>query len=77
MSKCIGCGCELTTGDVNNLCNKCEGRPIINIPLIDSPLFEPTYYAPWTCPRCGTVHAPWVSRCDCPPPSITTNGINT
>jgi len=23
---------------------------------------------PWTCPRCETVHAPWVPSCTCKPP---------
>lgn len=21
----------------------------------------------WICPRCGTVHSPFISKCDCPP----------
>jgi hypothetical protein len=25
----------------------------------------------WVCPRCQVVHAPHVSRCDCPPPTET------
>ncbi len=78
MSKCIGCGRELTTGNVNNLCNMCEGRPIINVPLID-PLPEYPPYQPstsgWVCPRCGTVNSPHVLKCDCPPPTITTSDI--
>ena len=86
MSKCIGCGSELTTGDINNLCNQCTGRPIINIPRIfgpapghfDPPPEYPPFETPnygqsgWMCPRCGQVNAPWKPKCDCPPPSITT-----
>lgn len=31
----------------------------------------------WECPRCHVIHAWWVSRCPCPPPTrtvITTGG---
>ncbi len=31
----------------------------------------------WICPRCGTVHSPFVTRCDCPPPTKTCDSINT
>jgi len=34
---------------------------------------EQTLYG-WICPRCGTVHAPFVRQCDCP---IPTRGANT
>jgi len=90
MRKCIGCGCELTTGDIDDMCRRCSGRPIINIPQTFGPapgLFNPPEFSPfetpnygqsgWTCPRCGQVHAPWVPKCDCPPPTITTTGTNT
>lgn len=26
----------------------------------------------WICPRCGKVHAPWVSECDCSNNTTTT-----
>lgn len=29
---------------------------------------------PWICPRCGVVHAYWVARCDCRPPTVTGTG---
>ncbi len=32
---------------------------------------------PWICPRCQTVHAPWVAQCHCPPPTITISGTVT
>lgn len=31
----------------------------------------------WICPRCMTVHAPWVSGCYCPRPTVTTTGTGT
>lgn len=32
---------------------------------------QPTYSCGWMCPRCSTVHAWWVARCDCLPPTMT------
>lgn len=29
----------------------------------------------WECPRCRTIHAPWVSRCDCPAPTVVSSSI--
>ena len=26
----------------------------------------------WECPRCFTIHAPWVATCYCPGPTVTT-----
>lgn len=25
---------------------------------------------PWTCPRCGTVHGPWMPSCNCRPGTV-------
>lgn len=29
---------------------------------------------PWECPRCRVIHAGWVDRCDCTPPTGTSTG---
>lgn len=29
----------------------------------------------WECPRCRTIHAPFVRQCDCPAPSYTSTTI--
>jgi len=30
---------------------------------------------PWECPRCRTIYAPWVDRCEeCSPPAVTSTG---
>ena len=72
---------------MNNLCTSCTARPIINVPRIlgpapgpfDPPLEYPPYEIPnygqsgWICPRCGSVNAPHIQKCDCSPPTITTS----
>lgn len=82
MSKCMFCGCELTTGDFEGVCNQCRNVGF-DILSPDIPPYEPVKFPPapgifgaWICPRCGTVHAPWVAKCDCPPPTITTSDTN-
>ena len=30
-----------------------------------------THLQGWECPRCYTIHGPFVSLCHCPPPSYT------
>jgi len=59
MSRCLMCGEELGIGvsGVNGLCNECAKG-------IDE---VKDYPHGWICPRCGRVHAPWVSGCDCHP----------
>lgn len=29
----------------------------------------------WECPRCGTIHAPWVSSCGCYPQGRTSTTL--
>lgn len=88
MSKCIFCGCELTTGELGGICNQCRlsGFGKIQNPRVfgpppgpfDPPPEYPPYDTPvpstegWICPRCKSVHAPFVRHCYCSPPSITT-----
>jgi hypothetical protein len=64
MNRCSQCGSELGTADTDGLCAWCRNKP--------SP-------APvgWQCTRCGTIHAPWVDRCNCPPPFRVTYTIGT
>lgn len=31
----------------------------------------------WVCPRCGKVHSPFSTNCDCPPQVITFTGATT
>lgn len=69
MSRCIFCRSELTTGDIDNICSSCRNTGLSR--LFEPPVIQSSYYSPWICPRCGVVHAAWVSRCDCPPPSTT------
>lgn len=62
MTKCIQCGKELTTGDMDFICTACKEKN------------KETQYPPmmgWICPRCGTVHSPFVQQCGCPPPITT------
>jgi len=33
------------------------------------------YQYGWVCPRCGTVHAPFVRDCGCPTPTITLSTV--
>ena len=28
----------------------------------------------WICPRCQTVHAPWIDKCDCEPKALASVG---
>lgn len=68
--KCTMCGNEMTsTGDdySSGVCFNCKW----NKPPQQAPLYG------WICPRCGTVHSPFVLTCGCPPPTITWTGINT
>ncbi len=58
--KCANCGSELQTGDTGFICSKCKSKQIN----------QPFYYG-WICPRCGKVHSPYSTHCDCTPPVIT------
>lgn len=70
--KCIFCGNELTTGDIDSICNNCKN--------VGFDMFPPYKYVPtstgWICPRCGIVNSPHVLKCDCSPPTITTGGTD-
>lgn len=35
-----------------------------------------THLIGWECPRCQTIHSPFVLACGCPPPTVTTTGID-
>ena len=37
---------------------------------------QPLMYG-WTCPRCGTVHSPFVMQCGCPLPTRIWTGTST
>ena len=57
MSKCLGCGNELTTGDIgiSGYCNQCQQRnkyPAVGL-------------QGWICPICGGGLSPYTSRCPC------------
>ena len=62
-TKCA-CGAPLMTGDVDGMCISCRSLGLTIVPTSNG----------WLCPRCQTVNAPHVLKCDCPPPSITTGG---
>jgi hypothetical protein len=63
--KCKGVGTDYY-GD-NSLCSNCHGSGIIHKPVLSG----------WICPRCGVVHNPFVTKCDCPPPIRTGTGTTT
>jgi len=65
MSKCSNCGKELTTSDLPDICITCKNRQFEDKPKNTFGMYG------WICPRCGTVHSPFSSRCDCPPPTHT------
>jgi len=31
----------------------------------------------WECPRCHTIHSPFIQSCDCSSPYVTSTDINT
>ena len=65
--KCLQCGKELTTGDgLDMICHNCKMKD----------QQQPVLYG-WVCPRCGTVHSPFVTQCGCPPPVRTWNSTTT
>jgi hypothetical protein len=59
MSKCIQCGGELTTGDTPFICMTCKMKNEQQTPPMQG----------WICPRCGTVHSPFITECSCPLPT--------
>jgi hypothetical protein len=44
-------------------------------PLDDEPIIIVGTQYGWICPRCGTVHAPFVATCSCQALSVTTTSI--
>jgi DNA-directed RNA polymerase subunit RPC12/RpoP len=62
--KCLNCGSELQTGDTDMNCSKCRANMNQNNILYG-----------WICPRCGKVHSPYSTQCDCPPSSIISNSV--
>ena len=70
--RCIECGNEMrSTADdyIQGLCAGCRNKNVSE--KYSTPLQG------WICPRCGTVHSPFVPQCHCSPPTITSNTIMT
>lgn len=38
-------------------------------------MLEQQYLMGWLCPRCQRILAPWMSKCDCLPPTKTANSF--
>ena len=71
MSDCVKCGRPLdTTGN----CDCWDYSSGFNIGKIE---FTPSPQQGWECPRCRTIHAPWVSECLCQPPVGTSTEGDT
>ncbi len=70
MNRCSRCGGELGTADADGLCAVCRYKPSPPLPCSAPPIG-------WQCTRCGTIHAPWVDRCNCPPPFRVTYASGT
>ena len=51
-----------------------DGTAVPNQP--DPPREIPSMMG-WECPRCRTIHGPFVQKCDCPPPVKTWVGTGT
>jgi len=64
-NKCYSCGIELGTGDVGGICFSCKNKPEDKVNYGGN--------LGWTCPRCLTVHAPFVRGCGCDTPTITSS----
>ena len=59
MSKCIGCGQELTTGDGTGFeCQQCRVKRESNFR---------GGLSGWICPVCGRGNSPYTSTCPCEP----------
>ena len=64
MNKCSMCNADLGTADTDGLCSACRNKPREKNQCAST--------AGWLCPRCGTVHAPWVAQCQCRAPVVVT-----
>jgi hypothetical protein len=64
MNKCSMCNADLGTANAGGLCATCRNKL-----REQSPGAVPFG---WACPRCGTVHAPWVAQCQCRAPVAVT-----
>jgi hypothetical protein len=66
--KCLKCGKELTVmaGDgYTGICKNCKDE----VPK--------SFLYGWICPRCGKVHSPFSTKCDCPPNFRVWTGTTT
>ena len=70
-SKCIFCGGELITADLNGVCGNCRTKASsCDIPF-PNPYPDYNYYYQagasqgWQCPVCQKVWSPWQPSCDC------------
>jgi hypothetical protein len=64
MNRCSMCNADLGTADTDGLCSACRNKP--------REKNQCDLTAGWLCPRCGTVHAPWVAQCQCRAPVVVT-----
>ena len=63
---CQVCGAFIPHGTIHF----CAGAPSpSNIPFFR---YSGVTQVGWECPRCHTIHAPWVSACWCPAPTELT-----
>jgi len=63
--KCCQCGTELTQDEMQStacVCNNCRNGKYLMTP-------KPGTFGNygWICPRCGKVHSPYSTVCDCSP----------
>jgi hypothetical protein len=63
---CNGCGGETIAQGM--LCEMCSRKEQTWVWPKDGEPY-PVPMPGWECPRCRTIHSPFVSRCDCAPPT--------
>lgn len=69
-SHCSKCGHQLSSSAddfMNGLCSLCKAESV---------KVQPLFYG-WICPRCGVVHSPFSTQCNCPPPVNVSTGAST